>query len=249
MGKRAETIASASAPASPAVHRFLGSAAWPRLPAVPHILGLFLITSVCGLVDATCYLSLGQVFAEMMTGNLLLLCFFLGTGHPFARHYMLVMALAAFALGAVTGGRINRSSRGHTRFGFTLEWMVLVVALVLTVAFDAGSNEMARGLVLSTLAFAMGMQNALLRRHGVPDLATNVMTLTMTALFADSHLSGGQNERWRRRLGSIAIFAASALVGAALTHFAGPGAALALAVVFFLVALIGLTSEAVPKPA
>jgi uncharacterized membrane protein YoaK (UPF0700 family) len=122
-------------------------------------------------------------------------------------------------------------------------------ALLLTLALDPRSHEIARDLVLITLAFAMGMQNALLRRHGVPDLATNVMTLTMRALFADSHLSGGQNERWRRRLGSIAVFVVSALAGAALTYYAGPWAALALAVIVFLLALIGLTREAERKAA
>jgi len=35
--------------------------------------GLYMISSTCGLVDAVCFLSLGGVFAEMMTGNLLLM--------------------------------------------------------------------------------------------------------------------------------------------------------------------------------
>ncbi len=220
----------------------LGLPAGLRIPAVPHILGLFLITSVCGLVDAACYLSLGEVFAEMMTGNLLLMCFYLGTGHPFMKHYLYLLALAAFAVGAVIGGRINRGPRGHTRFGFVIEWVLLVLALLLVAAFDPAASEPVRTLVLCTLAFAMGLQNALLRRHGVPDLATNVMTLTMTALYAESPLAGGKSERWQRRLGSIAIFMVSAFVGAALTHYVGPWAPLALAVLLFLVALLGLTN-------
>src|SRR5262249_16280901 len=84
-------------------------AAWG--PAISHVAGLFLITSVCGFVDAACFLSLGQVFAEMMTGNLLLFCFYIGTGYPLFQNVGYLVALGAFALGAITGGRINRGPR------------------------------------------------------------------------------------------------------------------------------------------
>ena len=42
--------------------------------------GLYMISSTCGLVDAVCFLALGGVFAEMMTGNLLLMALSIGTG-------------------------------------------------------------------------------------------------------------------------------------------------------------------------
>jgi uncharacterized membrane protein YoaK (UPF0700 family) len=204
---------------------------------------LFLITAVCGLVDAACYLSLGQVFAEMMTGNLLLFCFYIGTGHPLLHHYAYLLALAVFGLGAVAGGRINRGPRGHTRFGFVIEGGFLLAALVAAIGLDTAGSEAARNFIVCLLSVAMGLQNGLLRRHGVPDLATNVMTLTMAALFADSTLSGGRNERWKRRLGSILVFMAGALVGAALTQFIGPWAPLSVAVALFALALLGLTYQ------
>ena len=50
----------------------------PRI--ISQITGLSLITGVCGLVDDACFLSLGGVFAEIMTGNLLFLCFSVGSG-------------------------------------------------------------------------------------------------------------------------------------------------------------------------
>jgi uncharacterized membrane protein YoaK (UPF0700 family) len=43
------------------------------VPRVTHITAIYLITGVCGLVDAACFLSMGHVFAETMTGNLLFL--------------------------------------------------------------------------------------------------------------------------------------------------------------------------------
>lgn len=45
------------------------------------------------------------------------------------------------------------------------------------------------------------------------------MTLTMTALLADSLLAGGAAHRSGRRAGSVAIFAGSALLGAFLVRF------------------------------
>ena len=126
------------------------------------------------------------------------------------------------------------------RIGFAVEWVLLAAALALTATLHPEAPGPARHLVTTLLAFAMGMQSALVRRHGVPDLATNVMTLTATALLADSAPAGGHNENWRRRFASIAMFLASATLGAALTTELGPWAPLALTVVLFTVALTGL---------
>ena len=92
------------------------------------------------------------------------------------------------------------------------------------------------------------MQNALIRRHGVPDLATNVMTLTLTALVADSTLAGGENERWRRRFASITVFVAGAMLGALLTTSVAPWAPLLAALALFTLALPGLTRPAAAQP-
>ena len=215
---------------------------------VSHVTGLYLIAGICGLVDAACFLSLGEVFAEMMTGNLLLFSFYVGTGHPIFQNAVYLIALGAFALGAVAGGRIVRSAHGHTRLGFAVEWVFLAAATIMSIVLVPGSSGTVRDVVISLLAFAMGIQNALLRRHGVPDLATNVMTLTLTALVAESTLSGGKNERWQRRFSSIAIFMLCAMLGAALTKTIGPWAPFLLALMLFTLALSGLTRQDPPAP-
>src|SRR5215207_5922542 len=142
------------------------------MPRLSHLRALYLITSVCGLVDAACFLSLGGVFAEIMTGNLLFLCFSLGTGKPIEGIGKYLLVLATFAVGAALGGRLVRGPREETRIGFAVEWGLLAAALLATVAFDPGPDGLARDLVVSLLALAMGLQNALIRRHGVADLAT-----------------------------------------------------------------------------
>ncbi|HEX3883545.1 MAG TPA: YoaK family protein [Stellaceae bacterium] len=215
-------------------------------PRVSHLTGLYLIAALGGFVDAACFLGLGHVFAEMMTGNLLLFCIYLGTGDHIFWHGGYLLALASFALGAVSAGRILRSTRGHTRLGFAIEWVFLALAVALSMTLPLDANPSAALFVLAPLAFAFGVQNALLRKHGVPDLATNVMTLTFAAYVADSRVAGGHNEQRRRRLGSIGLFMTGATLGAVLTKTFGPWAALMMGLIVFTVALTGLTRQKLP---
>ncbi len=66
--------------------------------------------------------------------------------------------------------------------------------------------------LLGLTASAMGVRNATVRRLGVPDLTTTVLTLTLTGLGADSNFAGGDNPRRKRRI--LAVVAM--LIGAAL---------------------------------
>jgi len=195
----------------------------PALRVPPLIVGIYGITWICGMLDAACFLGLGNVFAEIMTGNLVYLAFAIGTlgtgkSTPIAA---LVVVLSTFAVGALLGGRLVRlpGPLGAHRTGFAVEWVALLTAMVTTVATHAGPHGDARYWVTGILAFGMGLQNAMVRRWGVPDLATNVMTLTMTGLIADSPLAGGPGTRAARRAGSIGIFFVSATFGAFLVRY------------------------------
>lgn len=211
------------------------------VPGLHHVPALYLITGVCGVVDATSFLSFGEVFVELMTGNLVFMAFYLGTGHPIGRFGKYLEVVIAFALGAILGGRLLRHGKARPRLGFVVEWGLLVSALLVTAIFHPGQEGPARWFVVTLLAVAMGLQNALIRHHGVPDLATNVMTLTFTGLLAETRLAGGTNERWQRRFASVAIFFLGATLGALLTTQIGPWAALTAAVLLFTIALAGLT--------
>ena len=46
---------------------------------VQYKYGVYLLTCVCGMVDVVCFLGLNGVFAEMMTGNLLMIAISIGT--------------------------------------------------------------------------------------------------------------------------------------------------------------------------
>jgi uncharacterized membrane protein YoaK (UPF0700 family) len=183
--------------------------------------GLYMISSTCGLVDAVCFLALGGVFAEMMTGNLLLIALSIGTGRAAGESARYIPAIVAFSLGALLGGRLLRGPQKlqERRIGFAVEWVLIVAATALTWVSEPNAHNLAGNVVVAMLALAMGIQNAMVRVHGVPDLATNVMTVTFTGILADSTPAGGTNPNWRRRVASVGLFVASAALGGLLLRF------------------------------
>lgn len=58
------------------------------------------------------------------------------------------------------------------------------------------------------------MQNAVSRALAVPDLTTTVLTLTITGIAADSHLTGGGGNKAGRRVVSACAMLLGAVVGA-----------------------------------
>jgi uncharacterized membrane protein YoaK (UPF0700 family) len=203
--------------------------------------GLYMITAICGLVDAVCFLGLGGVFAEMMTGNLLLLALSIGTGSALGDTTRYVPALVAFVAGALLGGRLLRGPQKmqERRIGFAVEWLIIVAATVVAALAQPDAHNESGRAVVALLSLAMGLQNAMVRTHGVPDLATNVMTVTFTAVLADSTVAGGDNRNWRRRILSIGLFTTSAALGALLLKL-GLVWPLALASIIFSTAMIPL---------
>jgi uncharacterized membrane protein YoaK (UPF0700 family) len=219
----------------------------------PLIVGIYLITCICGMLDAACFLGMGQVFAEIMTGNLVYLAFAIGTRGTGQSLPVLpyVIALGTFALGALAGGRLVRlpSPWGSHRIAFAVEWAALASAMVATLIVHPRYHGDARFVVIGILAFGMGIQNAAVRRWGVPDLATNVMTLTMTGLITDTRVGGGDNHHATRRATSIGIFVASAIFGAFLIRYGVLWPQVAALVIFTVALPILLQGElTVPSP-
>src|SRR5262249_4941100 len=153
------------------------------------------------------FLGLGRVFTANMTGNVVLLGFAL-TGTPGLSVSRSVVALLAFFVGAIVGGRLGHSMAVPSR----RRWLVTtgIGEAILLGAAAIGSAGLVRavpvprlyGIIVLT-ALAMGFRNATVRRLAVPDLTTTVLTLTLTAVAADSSLAGGDNPRLGRRLTSI----------------------------------------------
>ena len=206
--------------AGPAARRWL----FPRLPLAA---GAGAITAICGMLDAATFLGLGHVFAETMNGNIVFLAFTAGARGAAGLTAVLpgnlvpyVLALVCFAAGAVAGGRlVRRDGETGRRIGFASDAALIGAAAIAVALTHPGPAGQARYLVIAILAVAMGLQNILIRRWGIPDLATNAMTKTMAYLIADSSLGGGDNHHATRRGTSIMIFAISAATGAFLTRY------------------------------
>jgi uncharacterized membrane protein YoaK (UPF0700 family) len=96
------------------------------------------------------------------------------------------VVLVCFAAGAAVGGRlVRRDGETGRRVGFAADAGLIGAAAAAVALTHPGPAGDARYLVLGILAVAMGMQNVLIRRWGIPDLATNAMTKTMAYLIAD----------------------------------------------------------------
>ncbi|MFI6085169.1 YoaK family protein [Streptomyces sp. NPDC051217] len=180
---------------------------------------LLVLTVVTGLVDAFSYLALGRVFVANMTGNIVFLGFALAGASGFSV-VASVLALAAFAAGAVGGGRLAHRvprHRGRVLLSVTVVQTVLLLAAWVTsrVAdppFDGG----VRWVLIVLLAVAMGAQNAVVRSLAVPDLTTTVLTMTITGIAADGRLGGGGGARAGVRFVTAVAMFLGALAGAAL---------------------------------
>jgi uncharacterized membrane protein YoaK (UPF0700 family) len=202
-------------------------------PLPPLLVAMTLVT---GLVDSFSYLLLGHVFVANMTGNVVFLGFAVA-GAPGFSITASVVALVAFGVGSVVGGRIVQRfghHRGHhVAVATATQSLLLAVSVVLALVGSHPFGAGVRYALIIVLALAMGVQNSSVRRLAVPDLTTTVLTLTVTGIGADSALGGGKGSKSGRRLISVVAMFLGALAGAALiihVHVAVP-LVIALAVV------------------
>jgi uncharacterized membrane protein YoaK (UPF0700 family) len=212
----------------------------PHGPLPPLLLALTVVT---GLVDAVSYLSLGHVFVANMTGNVVFLGFALAGATGFSVAPPLI-ALAAFSLGALIGGRLSTRlgvHRGRLLAAAGAAETCLIGASVATAAITGHPGSGAARYVLTVLlGLAMGTQNAVARTLAVPDLTTTVLTLTITGVFADGRLAGGAASKIGRRALSPLAMLLGGLAGASLVL----RATTALALVVALIILVAVTAIA-----
>ncbi|MFI0816277.1 YoaK family protein [Streptomyces sp. NPDC021098] len=207
--------------------RTLGPRATDRHGPLPPL--LLTLTVVTGLVDAVSYLGLGHVFVANMTGNVVFLGFALA-GTPGLSAPAALVSLGSFLTGALAGGRVGArppAHRGRLLAVATGTQTALVAAATAVSALAPGGQVPAgvRYALIVLLGLGMGLQNAVVRRLGVPDLTTTVLTLTLTGLAADSTAPAGTA---RRVLSVLAMFL-GALTGALLFARCALSATLGLA--------------------
>jgi uncharacterized membrane protein YoaK (UPF0700 family) len=195
------------------------------LPLAPVLLAL---TVVSGIIDAVGYLALGHVFTANMTGNVAVLGFAAAGALGFSALRTLV-SLGAFLVGSAAGGwagqrfagRDGRTRRRWVRSILGAEAGLLGLSAALAVV-GPGSAATTQYVLIAVTAVAMGLRNATVRRLGVADLTTTVLTMTLTGLAADSPLAGGRSVRTLRRVGSVCALLGGAVLGGWLVLHHGP---------------------------
>ncbi|CAM5286538.1 YoaK family protein [Streptomyces griseorubiginosus] len=210
------------------------------LRLVPVLLGL---TVVSGLIDAVSYLGLEHVFTANMTGNVVVLGFAAAGAPGFSVAHTLT-SLGSFVVGAMAGGRVavrlgSGSRRTWARLTLAAEAVLLGVSAV--VAYAAPGATATAYTLIAVTAFAMGLRNATVRRLGIPDLTTTVLTMTLTGLAADSRAGGGPGTRSPRRTASVVAMVVGAGAGAWLVLH--QGLALPLAIAAGLVAVLAVAAS------
>ncbi|MFJ8019790.1 YoaK family protein [Streptomyces sp. NPDC096311] len=202
----------------------------PEAPGVRLVVVLLSLTVVSGLIDAVSYLGLGHVFTANMTGNVVVLGF-AAAGAPGFSVPHTSTSLAFFLVGAAAGGRISARFGGGSRRTWaqvTLTAEAVFVGASAVVAFAAPGTTATTYALIALTAFAMGLRNATVRKLGVPDLTTTVLTMTLTGLAAESRAGDGSGHRSPRRTASVLAMLAGATLGAWLVIHHGLGIPLLL---------------------
>jgi uncharacterized membrane protein YoaK (UPF0700 family) len=185
----------------------------------PLARALLVLTFTTGLVDAVSYLGLGHVFTANMTGNIVFLGFGIagGTGLPVVAP---IVSLAAFLVGAGAGGALATRTEdrhpSHFAAALGIETVLIAAGAIVAIAIDVHPDRLSGYVVIALLALAMGARNATVRKLGVPDLTTTVLTMTLTALAAESPPAGGTGRGSARRTAAVAAMFCGALAGALL---------------------------------
>jgi uncharacterized membrane protein YoaK (UPF0700 family) len=155
-------------------------------------------------------------------------------------------ALGAFLIGAVIAGRMMRkvtSPRRLLQLSMVIEAGATAGAAVVAGTVTTIGSGWPRFTVIAVLASAMGLRNAAIRRIGVPDMSTTVLTTTLTGLAAGSRLGAGTNPHARRGATSAVSMFVGALLGALLVLHAGPTWSLGVAAGIVTVAAVFFSRE------
>ena len=192
-------------------------------PPPPLVVTLAALTVVSGFVDAVSFLGLGHVFTANMTGNVVLIGF-AAAGAPGFSMAASLSALGAFLAGAIAGGFLAqrvRPVRNLLLVAMVIEAACTAAAAVVAGTAPAVGSGWPRFTIIGLLAVGVGLRNSAVRRVGVPNMSTTVLTSTMTALASSSRLAGGTNPHARLGATSVVSLFGGALVGAVLELHAG----------------------------
>lgn len=172
------------------------------------------LAAVAGAVDVLAFTRLGQAFASIVTGNLVVAGTAIGQGDP-PMLANVAVAVLAFAGGVVLGGLgVRRAGSTTARWPVqvtglcAVELVVLLVLAGVWVATDGAPQGAVQDVSLVAAAGAMGLPSAAFRLVPVPGVTTTYFTGTLTSLLVGLVTSG--------RLNVAAVLALVALLAGAV---------------------------------
>jgi uncharacterized membrane protein YoaK (UPF0700 family) len=211
---------------------------------------LLLLTFGTGLIDAISILGLGRVFVANMTGNVVFIGFALA-GAPGYSLWGSLVALGGFLLGASVGGVVISRFGAHRgkllRNAIVVQLTLFLVALAISLAVGGSHLPTAAQLVIVAIgALALGIQNAVVRHLGVPDMTTTVLTMTLTGIGSD--LRKRDLATAARRLIAVLAMLIGATIGGILVLRLGVDAGLGAVTILLVVVLVGASVAARGTP-
>jgi uncharacterized membrane protein YoaK (UPF0700 family) len=211
---------------------------------------LLLLTFGTGLIDAISILGLGRVFVANMTGNVVFIGFALA-GAPGYSLWGSLVALGGFLVGASVGGVVISRFGGHRgkllRNALIVQLLLFAVALVISLTVGAPLPLAAQLVIVAIGAIALGIQNAVVRHLGVPDMTTTVLTMTLTGIGSD--LRKRDLATAARRLIAVLAMLIGAGVGAVLVLRLGVAAGLGAVTILLVIAVVGAAVASRGTPA
>ncbi len=226
-------------------HSYFAHPVYGPLPAL-----LLVLTFATGLIDAISILGLGRVFVANMTGNVVFIGFALA-GAPGYSLWGSLVALAGFLLGAWTGGiaiSLFGTHRGELlRNALAVQLLLFLGALTISLVVRDLLSLIWQLVIVAIGALALGIQNAVVRHLGVPDMTTTVLTMTLTGIGSD--LRKRDLSTAARRLISVGAMLVGAGVGALLVLHLGVSAGIGAVTIVLAAALTGTTLASRGAPA
>ncbi len=232
------------------------------------LLGVLAVSA--GSADGWSFFGLGHAFVANMTGNTVFLGMSIFQKHGEPSHFLI--SLACYAVGVIIGSLLTRNIQAESNSDLwprAISRTVLLEAFLLVLA-EAGwiSTQMhvhltlssrfisiPLGLLLGTVAFAIGLQSAAMLQLKIPGIVTTYISGTWTALMSGlvrvKSDTSYQEHKFEQRLlmqaAILAVYFLSAVLSGCLFRYvpAGVGALPALSVLF--VAAYGLIRHS-PAP-
>lgn len=198
------------------------------------------LTLAAGATDVASFTRLGDVFASVMTGNLVLLGLAIGRSAALAMHA--VVASGGYMLGVAAGARLVPPGQAHGRPWHRAVPAALLVELVLLAGFTVGwelTGAAPRGaaqlVLLAVAATAMGTQSAAARGFGAR-VSTTYLTGTLTGVVAAWVTPGRRpTMEWREASLLMGVAAGAAAGGLVIANAAAGLPAIPLTAVVLVI--------------